>query len=150
MEFEANLEKLPPELLRQALETGIDTWDFDTIAKVLYDLGEWYSNEIIWTPLETLPLAVSRSEFGDSFVKDRFLPYHPFFTAHKKPPLENPSVFSRTYPGCQHVLAVLYDPYVSQKDTFPQAWGMHFALWNDTSDICPNCWQEQAAGLPRA
>ena len=85
--------------MRRHQREDIDTWDFGTVAKVLHDLGEWYSLEIIWTRLETLQLAVSRSEFGDSFLKDRFVPYHPFFVARQKPPLENPSLFSRTYPA---------------------------------------------------
>jgi len=44
---------------------------------------------------------------------------------------------------------VLYDPFRSDKFTLPPAWGMHFALWNDPSELCPRCWQEQASSLPR-
>jgi hypothetical protein len=150
IQFETDLQHLDPEALRRAQREGIDTWDLGTVAKVLHDLGEWYSLEIIWTQIESLPLAVSRKEFGDSFLKDRFVPYHPFFAAQQKPPLTNPSLFSRTYSACQHVLAVLYDPFRSQKHTFPPAWAMHFELWNDTSDLCHRCREEQGAGLPQA
>lgn len=136
IQFETDLENLAAEYVRRHQREDVDTWDFGTVAKVLHDLGEWYSDEIIWTRLETLQLAVSQSEFGDTFLKDHFVPYHPFFAAQQKPPLTNPSVFSRTYPGCRHVLAVLYDPFRSEKHTFPPAWAMHFELWNDTLDIC--------------
>jgi hypothetical protein len=135
---------------RRHQREDVDTWDLATVAKVFYDLGQAYPNEPIWTRLEALPLAVSGCEFGDTFLKDGFVPYNPFFTAKHWPPLKNPNLFTRTYSACQHVLAVLYDPFRSEKHAFPPAWGMHFALWNDTSDVCPRCVQEQAAGLPRA
>ena len=141
IEFEVDLQKLAAEHLRRTQREDVDTWDVGTVTKVLHDLSKWYPLEIIWTRLETLHLAVSRSEFGDSFLKDRFVPYHPFFVAAQKPPLENPTVFSRTYPGCRHILAVLYDPFRSDKFTFPPAWAMHFEVWNDASELCPRCRQ---------
>jgi hypothetical protein len=91
IEFEVDLQKLAAEHLRRTQREDVDTWDVGTVAKVLHDLSKWYSLEIIRTRLETLHLAVSRSEFGDSFLKDRFVPYHPFFVAAQKPPLENPT-----------------------------------------------------------
>jgi hypothetical protein len=74
IQFETDLENLAAEYVRRHQREDVDTWDFGTVAKVLYDLGEWYSLEIIWTQIETLRLAVSLSEFGDSFLKDRFVP----------------------------------------------------------------------------
>jgi hypothetical protein len=149
-QFEDDLDKLPAEEIRRQQREKIDTWDVDTVAKILDDLGESYPYEIIFQPIETLRLAVSRSEFGATCLRDGFVPYHPFFAARLRPPLQNPLLYSRTYPACHHILCLLYDPFRSDKQTFPPAWASHYALWNDTSDLCHRCREEQAAGLPQA